>query len=84
MEVAVRMAIISLVLCFFNLLPIPPLDGSHVLKNLVGMRDETYFRLCQFGFLAVILAIQIPAIRGFLRVATWTTVDTLAWVVGLA
>ena len=40
MEVAVRMAIISLVLCFFNLLPIPPLDGSHVLKNLVGMRDR--------------------------------------------
>lgn len=84
MEVAVRMTIISLVLCFFNLLPIPPLDGSHVLKNLVGMRDETYIRLCQFGFLAVIVAIQIPVVRGFIRGATWTTVDVLARVVGLA
>jgi Zn-dependent protease len=84
MEVAVRMAIISLVLCFFNLLPIPPLDGSHVLKNAVGMRDETYLRLCQFGFLAVIVSIQIPFVRGFIQTATWFTVGTLARVVGLA
>jgi Zn-dependent protease len=84
MEVAVRMAIISLVLCFFNLLPIPPLDGSHVLKNAVGMRDETYVRLCQFGFLAVILAVQVPFVRGYLQGATWFTVSVLARVVGLA
>jgi Zn-dependent protease len=84
MEVAVRMTIISLVLCFFNLLPIPPLDGSHVLKNVVGMRDETYLRLCQFGFLMVILAIQVPLVRGFIQTATWFTVEMLARVVGLA
>jgi Zn-dependent protease len=84
MEVAVRMAIISLVLCFFNLLPIPPLDGSHVLKNAVGMRDEAYVRLCRFGFIAVILAVQIPFVRGYLQNATWFTVSVLAHVVGLA
>jgi len=84
MDVAVRMAIISLVLCFFNLLPIPPLDGSHVLKNAVGMRDETYLRLCQFGFIAVILVIQIPFVRGYLQNATWFTMSVLAHAVGLA
>jgi Zn-dependent protease len=26
---------INLSLCFFNLLPIPPLDGSHLLRNML-------------------------------------------------
>src|ERR1051326_1536865 len=33
---------LSLLLCFFNLLPVPPLDGGHILRNLVGMSDEAY------------------------------------------
>ena len=36
------MASLSLLLCFFNLIPIPPLDGSHVLRNLTGMSWDTY------------------------------------------
>lgn len=83
-DVAVRMTVISLVLCFFNLLPIPPLDGSHVVKNLVGMRDETYFHLSRFGFIAVILVVQLPLVRGLIQTATRTTIEALARVVGLA
>src|SRR5690606_40964159 len=30
-------AILSLVLVFFNLIPIPPLDGSHVMRVVTGM-----------------------------------------------
>jgi Zn-dependent protease len=33
---------LTLFLCFFNLLPIPPLDGGHILRNLIGMSDELY------------------------------------------
>ena len=36
----IDLAFLSLFLCFFNLLPIPPLDGGHILRNLVGMTDE--------------------------------------------
>ena len=36
-DLCVQMAALSLLLCFFNLIPIPPLDGSHVLRNLTGM-----------------------------------------------
>lgn len=82
-EVAVRMAIISLVLCFFNLLPIPPLDGSHVLKNLIGMPDATYLRLCQFGFIIVILTLQIPPVRWLLGFVTQVTFVSFGRVVGL-
>ncbi len=82
-EVAVRMALISLVLCFFNLLPIPPLDGSHVLKNLIGMRDETYLQLCQYGFILVIVALQIPPVRAALGFMTQITFLSFGRVVGL-
>jgi Zn-dependent protease len=53
----VQMAALSLLLCFFNLIPIPPLDGSHVLRNLTGMSYETYYRFARFGFIAVIIVL---------------------------
>jgi Zn-dependent protease len=54
---------INLILAFFNLIPIPPLDGSHVLKNLINMSYETYWRFTQYGFIAIILVLNIPGVR---------------------
>jgi len=81
-DAAETMAYISLILCFFNLLPIPPLDGSHLLKNL-GMSEETYLRLSQFGFILVIVALQIPLVRGLLHMATALTYVIFEHLVGL-
>lgn len=81
-KIATQTAWISLILCFFNLLPIPPLDGSHVIKNLIGMSEETYFRLCQYGFLAVIIAIQIPAVRNVVFVASKVSLHLIAAALG--
>lgn len=83
MAIATRLAVLSLFLCFFNLLPIPPLDGSHVIKNLVGMSDEFYWRLSQFGFIAVILAIQLDPVRNAVAWATQFSFVLMAWGVGL-
>lgn len=82
-KVASQMARLSLVLCFFNLLPIPPLDGSHAIKNWIGMSDETYLRLCQYGFLAVIIAIQIPIVRNLVGGATAFSFIIIARSLGL-
>lgn len=70
-EICAGMARLSLLLCFFNLIPIPPLDGSHVLRNLIGMSYETYYQLARFGFIAVILVLQIPFVRLLLGSVTY-------------
>ena len=69
---------LSLLLCFFNLIPIPPLDGSHVVRSLIGMSYETYWQIARFGFIAVILVLQVPGVGKTLR---WVT-DTALVIIG--
>jgi Zn-dependent protease len=76
-EIFLQMAQLSLLLCFFNLIPIPPLDGSHVMRNLSGMSYETYWNLCRFGFIGIILVLQIPPVRQILGVLVGGTLDAL-------
>ena len=46
---------INLILAFFNLIPIPPLDGSHVLAHSLPKEVAVRYRdFGQFGILAVI------------------------------
>jgi Zn-dependent protease len=61
---------VNLILAFFNLIPIPPLDGSHVLKNAINMSYETYWRLTQYGFIAIILILNVPGVRRVLHYLT--------------
>jgi Zn-dependent protease len=82
-ELLLKMASLSLILCFFNLIPIPPLDGSHVLRNVTGMTYETYFNLSRFGFIAIILVLQIPQVRMVLGILTYGTLDLLKFGFGV-
>ena len=74
---------VNLLLAFFNLLPIPPLDGSHVLWNALGLSWESYFKAMQFGFILVIVAINIPGVRQFLGTTVSTTTRMLARLYGI-
>jgi Zn-dependent protease len=49
--------LVNLVLAFFNLLPIPPLDGSHVFKYLLP--PAWALRYQQIGFLGIFLLILL-------------------------
>jgi Zn-dependent protease len=75
---------LSLLLCFFNLVPVPPLDGSHVLRVLTNMSQETYANFARFGFIIVIVMLQIPGFRQTLGNITFGTLLVLVRVFGVS
>lgn len=56
---------INIVLAVFNLIPIPPLDGSKVLAGLIPGRQEWLLWLEQYGIILLLLLVFTGAI-GFL------------------
>ena len=54
--------LINLILMVFNLIPIPPLDGSKVLFAFLDRRTEYQIRplLEQYGFMILIVALFLP------------------------
>lgn len=83
-QFCLQTAQLSLVLCFFNLIPIPPLDGSHVLRSLIGMSYETYAQIARFGFIAVIIIIQVPLVQKILGSFTRGSLSIIAGWFGLS
>ncbi|RIV19606.1 site-2 protease family protein [Alicyclobacillaceae bacterium I2511] len=59
---------INIYLFVFNLIPLPPLDGSRVVDNLLPYRWERYYaRLETYGPFILLLLVLIPPLRnGFL------------------
>lgn len=82
-DFSLNLAIISMALCFFNLLPIPPLDGSHVLRYLIGMSDEMFYGFCRYGIFVLIVVLQIKAVRTLLGVATLESLKLMSRVFGM-
>jgi Zn-dependent protease len=61
-----RVLLINVVLAVINLLPIPPLDGSQLLRYFTGMREETFMRLSQWSGLIILAIFFIPALNRML------------------
>lgn len=51
---------LNLVLCFFNLIPIPPLDGSHLLYHALPPKAGSWYRgLRQLGYLPLFIILFV-------------------------
>jgi Zn-dependent protease len=74
-KVLLNVAILNIVLAMFNLIPIPPLDGSHLFKYLLPQElQRSYEKLGRtgVGFIILIVLINIPVV--------WNIFDTvLVW-----
>jgi Zn-dependent protease len=65
-EFATMAAQLSVYLAVFNLLPVPPLDGS---KILIALRvpPVIYIELARFGFVLLIVAFQITPLGAWIN-----------------
>jgi Zn-dependent protease len=54
---------LNIFLAIFNLIPVPPLDGSHVLSALLPEKVGEQFR--QIGFFGIIIVIMLMRIVPF-------------------
>ncbi len=55
---------INLLLAIFNLIPIPPLDGSHILRELLPYRAAIEFdRISRYGFIILLVLVMTPLFR---------------------
>jgi Zn-dependent protease len=71
---------INLILAFFNILPIPPLDGSRILFAIVPAEMAYQLRpLEQYGF--IILFALIFLVPGFERLFVTPSLTVLGWLI---
>ena len=82
-DTCVDFAYLSLLLCFFNLIPIPPLDGSRVMRVITGMSYEMYYEISRFGMLLLILVLQVPQVRQVMGFLTIHTLELIARLFGM-
>lgn len=80
-ELMQRVLEINVGLMIFNLLPIPPLDGSKFLMYWFGMSEQIYEQFSRFGWLILMVMINLPQTRHFLgKLFAWSMVpfETIA------
>ncbi len=75
--------VVNVILAIFNLLPIPPLDGSRVVSGLLPLRQALSFnRLEPYGFLIIFLLFFSGIMSPVFGVAVHTVAAALFHLVG--
>ena len=64
----------------FNLIPIPPLDGSRIFYRLGLYSLELFTTLSQYGFIILIILINLPGFSGVLGFLQLLILSPFLWV----
>lgn len=70
-------------LAVFNLIPIPPLDGSKILNTFLP--ERAYFKIMQYeryGFLVLLILLNVPFFENLLTELQWLVYKGLLIIVG--
>jgi Zn-dependent protease len=70
---------INVVLAIFNLIPVPPLDGSKILAGLLPVSQEWLYRFEQYGAIILILLVFTGIIGKILGVFIFPVLEILSW-----
>ncbi len=81
---AYNFILFNIFLALFNMLPIPPFDGSHVIEGLLPRRAAAaYERLRPFGFpLLLVLLVVLPSLAPDLNLVERVVVPPVEWLSG--
>lgn len=82
LQVLSYVIILNLSLFFFNLIPIPPLDGSHVMRIFLNRYAppgviESYRIFCEYSFIAFLLLLVTPAVGIYLGLTAMPLADLM-------
>ncbi len=70
-------------LALFNLIPIPPLDGSHIIENLLPYEMSVkYQRIGRYGLMVLFLAILLDSFAGT-QILTAILIYPMFWIAKL-
>jgi Zn-dependent protease len=78
--VLLHAALLNIVLAMFNLIPIPPLDGSHLFKYLLPLELRGSYEMLGrsgAGFIILILVINIPGLWNIFSTAFFGVRDSM-------
>lgn len=66
---------LNIVLAVFNMLPIPPLDGSHIVASMLPDQISSQYR--NIGFFGIFVIILLMRVEGF-RLIFFSIIETIA------
>lgn len=82
-ELIFRVIWMNVGLAVFNLVPIPPLDGSHVMRHAIGMSEENYINISRWSGLILLVLINLPFFRHLLTSMIRAVSGPYFWLYGM-
>ncbi len=79
-QIVIMAMAMNFMLALFNMIPIPPLDGSHFLRVAVGMSYETFIKLAMVGPFVLLLLINLSPVRNFFSQIILNALEVWPWI----